>query len=99
MSRYIDANLINFEFVTDTVCQDQAYEAVEAVPTADVRENIHAHWEDWSFLGFDMGTHWFRRCSNCLCEREDDNEEKDTPFCPNCGAVMDEKGEEDEEIH
>jgi len=60
----------------------------EHLPTADVRENIHAHWEDWSFLGWDMETHWRRRCSNCLCEREDDNEEKDTPFCPNCGAEM-----------
>lgn len=60
-------------------------------PTEDVRENIHAHWEDWSFLGWDMETHWQRRCSNCLCEREDDNEEKDTPFCPNCGAVMNEE--------
>lgn len=69
------------------------HDAVECTPSADVRENIHSHWEDWSFLGWDMETHWRRRCSNCLCEREDDNEEKDTPFCPNCGAVMDERGE------
>lgn len=65
-------------------------------PWADVRENVHAHWEYWSYLGFDAYRYWFRRCSNCFWEREDDNEEKDTPFCPNCGAVMDERSENEE---
>ena len=30
-------------------------------------------------------------CSECGYEREDGNPNKDTPFCPNCGARM--KGE------
>ena len=70
---------------------------IDKVQTVNVRKNVHAHWEDWSFLGWDMETHWRRRCSNCLCEREDDNEENDTLFCPNCGARMNEGKEDVEE--
>ncbi len=58
---------------------------LEQTTTADVRENVHAHWEGDG------------QCSNC----------KDYPlarymrnpnFCPNCGAVMDER-RDDGEIH
>lgn len=106
MPRYIDADALmkdfacfvsrsnNSDFEKEPTWND-AISIVENAPTVNVRKNVHAHWEDWSFLGWDMETHWRRRCSNCLCEREDDNEEKDTLFCPNCGARMDERKEDE----
>ena len=49
----------------------------------------HGRWMDYRRMGIDGTFHWFRQCSECLYEREDDNEDKDTPYCPNCGAKMD----------
>ncbi len=95
MSRYVDLNNPHIIKLGRDRYGDVMYHIPPDLPTLDVRENVHAHWEDWSFLGFDMERYWFRRCSNCFWEREDDNEEKDTPFCPNCGAVMDEGCEEE----
>lgn len=40
-------------------------------------------WSPWRRI--------YRQCSECGYEREDGNPNKDTPFCPNCGARM--KGE------
>ena len=50
------------------------------------------HWADGHQYGF-SGTYWYRYCSLCGYVRSDDDEEKDTNYCPNCGARM--KGEED----
>ena len=63
---------------------------VDVLTSADVAEVKHGRWEDGKRMGFDGTFHWFRQCSECLYEREDDNEDKDTPYCPNCGARMDE---------
>ena len=57
----------------------------EKLPSAE----RHGHWIDYRRMGIDGTFHWFRQCSECLYEREDDNEDKDTPYCPNCGAKMD----------
>lgn len=38
MPRYIDADAINLERVSDTICQWQAQEAIDDTPTADVVE-------------------------------------------------------------
>ena len=89
MSRYIDANLINFEDVTDTVCQDQAYEAVNAVPTAKVRENVHAHWIHERLVSTGGGSYPIIRCSSCHFPYP----MSETRFCPNCGADMRERSE------
>ena len=93
MPRYIDANLVNFEDVTDTVCQDQAYEAVEAVPIADVRENVHAHWVHERLVSTDGSSYPVVRCSACQWQYP----MSETRFCPNCGAEM--KGADDGSLH
>lgn len=83
MARYIDADfLINAindaDIITDTA------KFIRDFPTADVRENIHAHWE------LDEEG-WY--CSACKLYPpfDCDPEEKGIRFCPNCGAVMDER--------
>ena len=56
------------------------------VPTEDVRENVHGHWEE---KYDDNDDAWCRRkfyCSVC----GDWNTYGKTKFCPYCGAVMDE---------
>lgn len=60
-------------------------ESIKTLPSAEQ----HGRWIDYRRMGIDGTFHWFRQCSECLYEREDDNEDKDTPYCPNCGAKMD----------
>lgn len=61
--------------------------------TEDVEKVRHGKWRDYRRMGIDGTFHWFRQCSECLYEREDDNEDKDTPYCSNCGAKMDLEGD------
>ena len=61
-------------------------------PTADVRENVHAHWEEVDKYGN-------RKCSNCKSIEHVPTlmgEPIVWDFCPNCGARME---KEDAEIH
>jgi hypothetical protein len=48
---------------------------IATVPAADVRENVRAHWYDVGSLSC--------RCSVCGCKSN-----RETAFCPNCGAKM-----------
>lgn len=66
---------------------------INMCPAADVQEVRHGRWVDYKRMGVDGTFHWFRQCSECLYEREDNNEDKDTPYCPHCGAKMDEVSE------
>lgn len=67
---------------------------LEDAPTAEVAEVKHGRWEDSWRLSFDGTKYWYRECSVCGHERNDDNIDKDTPYCPNCGSRMvDEVGE------
>lgn len=50
-------------------------EDIKSIPSADVRENIHGEWIDKGSLSC--------RCSKCGCKNN-----KETVFCPNCGADM-----------
>lgn len=94
MIKYIDA---------DRLIRRLANRTYKAVPNfikmineqepADVQEVKHGRWEDGKRMSFDGTFHWFRQCSECLYEREDDTPEKDTNYCPNCGSRMDLDGD------
>lgn len=64
---------------------------IESMPTIDPVK--HGEWIDGKRMGFDGCIIWHRECSICGYERSDDNLDKDTPYCPNCGALMDKDGE------
>lgn len=63
---------------------------LDEIPPADVRKNVHAHWE-----GFFDGDEYRVYCSHC----KDNWYEEDLwmggnefpKYCPNCGAQMDER--------
>lgn len=93
MARYIDADwllerAVPMGWSTPKWVSDIK---IEDAPTADVRENVHAHWEEVDKYGN-------RRCSNC-----ESVEHVPTlmgkpivwNFCPTCGAVMDKRREND----
>ena len=63
---------------------DWAIRQIKALPSAE----RHGKWVDGKRMGVDGASHWFRQCSECLYEREDVNEDKDTLYCPHCGARM-----------
>ena len=63
---------------------------LKAVPSADVRENVHGHWiyaEGVHVYGVNsdiqLGSYRCSACGNCSPHM--------TNFCPNCGARMDGK--------
>lgn len=74
---------------------DKAYiiGVLEELPSVDVPDRKVGEWYDWSFAAFDGCTVWHRVCSVCGYKRDDDNLDKDTNYCPNCGAKM-ERSEE-----
>jgi len=51
------------------------------------RKVKHGKWKDGSRNGYN-GTFWYIYCSECLYERDDDNPDNNTPYCPHCGADM-----------
>ena len=56
--------------------------AIKGLPAADVAPIRHAHW-------FDVGS-LSCRCSGCGCKSE-----RETAYCPNCGAKMQPVGNPD----
>lgn len=92
--RAIDADAIQYDQLLNTGNKEHPLEwavsqsSINSMPTIKA-EPQHGRWMDYRRMGIDGTFHWFRCCSNCLYEREDDNEDKDTPYCPNCGAKMD----------
>ena len=66
---------------------DKAYiiGVLEELPSVEPKRG---KWYDWSFTAFDGCTVWHRACSVCGYKRDDDNLDKDTNYCPNCGAQM-----------
>lgn len=59
-------------------------ELLEDTPAADVAPVVHGKWE---YIGTDKTENVFR-CSNCASRIGLD---KETDYCPNCGAKMDGK--------
>lgn len=66
----------------------------EWCPLSEVEPVKTGKWYDWSFTAFDGYTVGHRVCSVCGYKRDDDNLDKDTNYCPNCGARMSERNEE-----
>lgn len=53
-------------------------------PTADVRENFHAHWDKVEVRSGE----WWHTCSKCKATYGSEDGELDFNYCPNCGAQM-----------
>ena len=63
---------------------------ISVMPSADVQSVRHGKWIDGKRMGYDGVFVWYRECSECGYERNDDNIDNDTPYCPQCGTKMDE---------
>ena len=57
-------------------------------------EHKTGKWIDGKRMKFDGTFYWFRQCDQCGYERNDCDTEKDSNFCPDCGADM--RGEQHE---
>ncbi len=61
-------------------------EQIKQMPTIEERKT--GRWVDAYRSKWDGTRYWFRQCDQCLYERGDCDTEKDTKYCPNCGAIM-----------
>lgn len=91
MARYIDADALITLLKAHakdgdnmTIISDITANAIERLPTVDVRENVKAKWIRPAGVLTTM-------CSNCGYIN---NSAGEFSFCPNCGAVM-ERSEND----
>lgn len=66
---------------------------VEDLPSAQPEPKTGMWLDAWRSKS-DGTRYWYRMCSECGYERNDCDSEKDSNFCPNCGADM--KGEQNE---
>lgn len=89
MTKYVNAGKMLEKYEHSIYDTTDLAEMLDYMPAADVVEVKHGRWMDYRRRGIDGTFHWFRQCSACLYERADDNEDKDMPYCPNCGAKMD----------
>ena len=88
MARYIDADKMREdwlengenEYVYDT---NAVLDSIDAQPTADVVEVRHGYWENR------YNEEYKYRCSLC-----DGGSDRCSDYCPNCGAIMENKDEE-----
>ena len=78
MSRYIDADALFMDVIHRYDYCDDFIEMIEAMPTADVRENVHGEW-------IPCGGSF--RCSECASMPEFKDIRR-LHFCPNCGAEI-----------
>lgn len=86
MPRYFNADALKWRYIPLTIQPEEfvTKSDIENAPTADVRENVHAKWEDRYKNG-----DW--HCTNCGAIIEKDEQINHVwNFCYHCGAVMDE---------
>lgn len=95
MSEYISREAVHGAFAeyvrsgfAESASDLQGYtDKINAIPSADVRENIHARWTPITDSYYEDGTvkesHW--ECSKCGSGKSGWGEFK---FCPDCGADM-----------
>ena len=98
MSRYIDADAFEVFGYNKTEGASEEYndgfddgvqyvlECIDNVPTADVRENIKG---EWIYKGLDFEIDSLYQCSACKHYHWSKSN-----YCPNCGAEMSMRGEE-----
>ena len=104
MSEYIDIDIalnnldsnkygvkLNQEEVKDRF--EEVYSYLDNQPTVDVVPAIHAHW---IVKGDDDMDNEMYHCSNCKHEEFFDSyyDQEKYPFCPSCGAKIDERVDE-----
>lgn len=96
MSRLIDVEkqLVRL-YRLNLSCGDIIKAFLMTAPIVDAKPIRHGHWVDAYITGCDGLRYWYRECSECGYGRDDDNIDKDTMYCPNCGAKMDEVKNED----
>lgn len=97
--RAIDADaLMEHKYITnsdgDTIGERWyvTFEEIESAPTIEP-ERKKGKWVDGWRCKHDGTRYWYRQCDQCLHERDDCDTEKDTNYCPNCGADM--RGEQE----
>ena len=102
--RLINADDIVYESIDSSdTCRHERYygtgilavrkEDIDAMQT--IEECKKGKWLDGHRAGYGETLYWYIYCSECLYERDDDDHDKDTPFCPNCGCAMTEEGEQE----
>lgn len=62
-------------------------EMIKDEPTIEP-QRMRGKWVDGHRMRLDGTFYWYRMCSECGYERDDDNIDMDTNFCPDCGAEM-----------
>ena len=94
MARYIDISDLHIpEGIFQGVNVPKLLAWLESITPADVEKVKNGYWirlNQMSFFTYDS----FWQCSEC--RRENDRR---TDYCPHCGAKMDEKENENAEIH
>ena len=66
---------------------------LDTEPSADVQEVKHGHWVKAEHRGCVTYNESYAECSNCHGEPLQFC--RDFRYCPNCGAKMDERGDEE----
>lgn len=101
MARYIDAKKIEYIALPGYGLNHKQFaqkREIEKIPSADVEPVRHGHWIYEQYFG-DYSLHVFK-CSVCNRKISVNKKEEisDFPYC-NCGAKMDERSDEDGEVH
>lgn len=78
------AKLTKLEVTEPLATLADAKRLIADMPAADIAPIVHGEWQSGRFD--DMTGDYEERCANCGKW----SKEYDKPFCPNCGAQMDE---------
>lgn len=77
--KYIEREAVN-NVLDELMVNDSLYNALQAIPAADVAPVKHGRWE--------VGYFHDRVCS-CCTHPSNDLSDYPYPYCPNCGAKID----------
>ena len=97
MTEYINRKVVIehiLEFINTETCEDvDVLDCIRKIPASDVRKNVRGKWIDRKRMGIDGSSYWHRECDQCGYKRRDSNPDKDSNFCPVCGADMRKSGD------